>query len=289
MSEQIPVDPSARADVKDEDGLHEVLPDLAYQRQIFVNVIFHGMAGSGRTWVLVDAGLHGGAAAIEKAAAKRFGPNHPPAAIVMTHGHFDHVGALETLAQRWLVPVYAHRAELPYLDGTQAYPKPDPSVGGGMMAAMSPLYPRGPVNVSQWLRALPEDGSVPGMTGWQWIHTPGHTTGHVSLWRHSDRTLIAGDAFVTTRAESAYAAAITQKPEMHGPPQYFTPDWDGAKLSVIRLAGLEPEVVVTGHGMAMRGAEMREALRALADNFETVAVPKHGKYVDGLPNHEASE
>lgn len=279
MDKQIPVDPSARADVKDEDGLHEVLPDLAYQRQIFVNVLFHGMPGNGRTWTLIDAGLLGSADAIAKAAEKRFG-SRPPTSIILTHGHFDHVGALESLAMRWQVPVYAHRAEMPYLDGTAAYPKPDPSVGGGAMALLSPLYPRGPVNVSQWLRALPEDGSVPGMSGWQWIHTPGHTPGHVSLWRPTDRTLVAGDAFVTTRAESAYAAAIAQPPEMHGPPAYFTPDWNGARLSVNRLAGLDPEFVVTGHGPAMKGAEMREALRVLADNFDTVAVPERGRYVD---------
>jgi glyoxylase-like metal-dependent hydrolase (beta-lactamase superfamily II) len=158
-----------------------------------------------------------------------------------------------------------------------------------MMAALSPLYPRGPVNVSQWLRALPEDGSVPGMSGWQWIHTPGHTVGHIALWRPSDRTMIAGDAFVTTKAESAYAAAVTQRPELHGPPQYFTPDWNAAKLSVRRLAGLEPEVVVTGHGAAMRGPEMRAALKALADNFDQVAVPKNGKYVENPANAESGK
>ena len=98
-----------------------------------------------------------------------------PAAIVMTHGHFDHVGALASLAERWDVPIYAHPLELPYLDGRSSYPRPDPSVGGGMMSAMSRFYPRGPVDVGRWLRTLPEDGAVPGMPGWRWIHTPGHT------------------------------------------------------------------------------------------------------------------
>jgi glyoxylase-like metal-dependent hydrolase (beta-lactamase superfamily II) len=280
MDKQIPVDANARADVKDENGLNEVLPDVAYQRQVFVNVIFHGMPGSGRMWTLIDAGLHGSTEVIVRAAEKRFGASSRPAAIIITHGHFDHVGALESLASKWNVPVYAHPAEFPYLNGTAAYPKPDPSVGGGMMATLSPLYPRGPVNVTEWLRALPADGSVPGMSGWQWIHTPGHTPGQISLWRPTDRTLIAGDAFVTTNAEAAYTAAITNTPEMHGPPRYFTPDWHGAKLSVQRLAGLSPEVVVAGHGHAMRGPEMRAALRALADSFDSVAVPATGKYVD---------
>ena len=84
------------------------------------------------------------------------------------------------------------------------------------------------------LKSLPEDGSVPGMPGWRWIHTPGHSVGHVSFWRESDRTIIAGDAFVTTDQESAYAVAI-QKAQMHGPPMYYTVEWDKAKSSVESL------------------------------------------------------
>src|SRR3712207_5148441 len=87
------------------------------------------------------------------------------------------------------------------------------------MARLSPLYPRAPVNVSRWLRPLPADGSIPEMPGWQWLHTPGHTPGHISLWREADRTIVAGDAFITTRQESAYAVAA-QSPEMRGPPQF---------------------------------------------------------------------
>jgi hypothetical protein len=85
-------------------------------------------------------------------------------------------------------------------------------------------------------------------------------------------TLIVGDAFITTAQESAYAIAL-QSPEMHGPPKYFTPDWPAARASVERLAALAPEVVVTGHGRAMSGAEMRGALQMLADDFDRIAVP----------------
>jgi glyoxylase-like metal-dependent hydrolase (beta-lactamase superfamily II) len=116
------------------------------------------------------------------------------------------------------------------------------------------------------------------MMGWRWLHTPGHAPGHISLWREADRLLIAGDAFITTRQESAYAA-ITQAPEMHGPPMYFTPDWDNARRSVQKLAALSPETVVTGHGQAMQGPEMRAALNVLADRFDEIAVPKTGRYI----------
>ena len=54
---------------------------------------------------------------------------------------------------------------------------------------------------------------------------------------------------------------------------YYTPDWIGAAASVRRLAALEPELALTGHGPPMAGEEMRRALRELADRFEQVAVP----------------
>jgi glyoxylase-like metal-dependent hydrolase (beta-lactamase superfamily II) len=147
------------------------------------------------------------------------------------------------------------------------------------MAALSRFYPRGPIDLRARLRALPEDGSVPGMPGWQWIHTPGHTPGHVSFFREGDRTLIAGDAFVTTKQESALAV-LTQRPELHGPPAYFTPDWQASKRSVERLAALEPLRVITGHGPPLQGPEMLSALHRLARDFEQIAVPEHGRYVE---------
>jgi glyoxylase-like metal-dependent hydrolase (beta-lactamase superfamily II) len=257
-----------------------VTESLAGLRIGIVNVYFYGSpnAGDGR-WVLIDAGLHGSDERIIHAAEELYGQGTRPAAIVLTHGHFDHVGALRDLALLWDVPIYAHELELPYLDGRSAYPPPDPTVGGGAMAALSRLYPRGPIDVSEWLRTLPADGAVPGMPGWRWIHTPGHTPGHVSLFHAAGGTLVAGDAFVTTKQESMLAA-LTQRPEMHGPPAYYTTDWESAKASVRRLGALEPEVAATGHGRPLRGPLMRDGLRMLAQDFDTLAVPKHGRYVN---------
>jgi glyoxylase-like metal-dependent hydrolase (beta-lactamase superfamily II) len=284
MSEQIPITEQSRADDKtvdrqNDDNTHQIAEDLAYKRLAIVNVVFFGRPGAGdREWVLIDAGLPGFAGAIKRAAAERFGENSRPAAILMTHGHFDHIGSLETLADDWDAPIYAHLLEQPYLDGQSAYPPPDLTVGGGLMTISAPLFPPGPINVGRRLRLLPDDYSVPHMYGWRWIHTPGHTPGHASFWRENDRSLIVGDAFVTTRPESVYAV-ILQKPEMHGPPMYYTPDWDRACESVRTLAALEPGLVVTGHGRAMRGEEMRLALHTLARDFDEVARPKHGRYV----------
>jgi glyoxylase-like metal-dependent hydrolase (beta-lactamase superfamily II) len=272
MTQQIPLTPEAIAGLEQPDGTLAVAPDVAYRRLAIVNVAFWGTPGSG-DWVLIDAGLPGTAGIIRRAAAERF-LDHPPRAIVMTHGHFDHVGVLETLANEWEVPVYAHPLEHPFLNGGQSYPPPDTRAGGGLMPLLAPLFPRSPVNVSRWLLPLPEDGSVPEMPGWRWLHTPGHAPGHVSLWREEDRLLVSGDAVVTTAQESAYAA-VTQAPELHGPPRYFTPDWISAAESARRLAKLEPEILVPGHGRAMQGPALRSALHALARDFEAVAVPPH--------------
>lgn len=282
MAEQISlggdaVSGSPELDAARSDHTQEVAADLAYRRLGIVNVVFYGSPGAGdRGWVLIDAGLRGTADFVQDAAARRFGEGSRPAAIVVTHGHFDHVGALETLAEGWDVPVYAHPLERPYLDGSAAYPSGDPAVGGGAIALLSRFYSTRPVDVGARLWSLPEDGTVPFMPGWRWIHTPGHSVGHVALWREGDRILISGDAVVSTGQESAYEVAV-QEPEMHGPPMYFTHDWQVAEESLKSLAALDPELVVTSHGKPLGGARTREALHRLAREFRWLAVPKRGR------------
>ena len=277
MAQQIPLDPSLQTALDGDDPVHEIAPDVAYRRLAIVNVAFYGLPNASE-WVLIDAGLPGTKGLIQSAAKSRFG-DHPPAAIILTHGHFDHVGVLEALAKEWEVPIYAHVHEHPYLNGTASYPPADPTVGGGLMSLLSPLFPTSPVNVKRYLHALPEDGTVPHMSGFRWIHVPGHAAGQVALWREADSVLISADAFITTAQESAYAA-VTQEPELHGPPMYFTHDWQAARDSVRTLAALRPSVVVSGHGHAMRGPGLLPALDRLAAEFNEIAVPKHGRYVE---------
>jgi glyoxylase-like metal-dependent hydrolase (beta-lactamase superfamily II) len=260
---------------RDAGHVNSIAGDVAGLQIVMVNVFFLGSHGG--PWVLVDAGLQRCADRIRRAAESRFGPESRPEAILLTHGHFDHVGALKELADEWDVPIYAHRLEMPYLNGRSQYPPPDPLVGRGSMALLSPLYPRGPIDVSSRLRELPPDGTVPHVEGWRWIHTPGHTAGHVSFFRDEDRVLVAGDAFVTTKQESLYAVA-TQRPELNGPPAYYTSDWDAARESVRRLAELRPRVMACGHGLPMSGMEAADGLMELARNFDRVARPRFGRY-----------
>lgn len=145
------------------------------------------------------------------------------------------------------------------------------------MSLLSPVLRRGPINIGARLHDLP-DGTrrqteIAEIPGWRIVHTPGHTPGHVSLFRPGDRTLLAGDAFCTTKPESFFEAAIMQEAELHGPPAYFTSDWALARKSVQLLADLEPRTVAPGHGRPIAGPNTSEVIRDLALHFDDVAIP----------------
>jgi glyoxylase-like metal-dependent hydrolase (beta-lactamase superfamily II) len=269
-----------------------VAPGVWRLKDIFVNVyIIQNKEAT--EWVLLDTGLKSTAAKIRRLVSQLFGSKGSrPKAIIMTHAHFDHRGSLLELAEEWGTPVYCHHMERPFLTGESSYPPADPSVGGGLMSLLSFSYPKGPINAVQYLKELPEDGTVPELEDWKWIHTPGHTPGHISLFREKDGVLLAGDAFVTTMQESLLAV-VTQKEYVCGPPKYFTPDWGAAARSVKELAALEPNVMATGHGHAMYGNVARKELHKLSREFWKRGMPATGRYVkepvafdeNGVPVH----
>jgi len=173
--------------------IREVAPDVAYYTNQIVNLVMIGHPGN--DWVLIDAGMPKSANDIKEAANNRF-EGRPPKAIILTHGHFDHVGSIVDLILDWNVKVYAHPDEFPFLTGQQAYPEPDTSVEGGMLAKISSIYPNEPIDIHEALEMLTPGGSVPHLPGWQWIHVPGHSPGQIALFRESDGILISADAIV---------------------------------------------------------------------------------------------
>ncbi len=254
----------------------QLMPDVYSHTIQIVNIC---LVGDEESFVLVDAGMPKSAEKILETIEEHFGENKRPEAIILTHGHFDHVGGIIELVEKWKIPVYAHPLELPFLTGKKSYPEADPSVEGGMVSKMSGMFPREPINLGEYVRELPASGTVPHMPGFKWYHTPGHSPGHVSLFRASDGVLIAGDAFVTVKQEYLYKV-LTQEQEISGPPRYLTTDWVAAKNSVILLENLKPKIAITGHGLPMSGDVLTSNLHLLVTEFERIAKPSHGRYVD---------
>ncbi len=252
-------------------SVQTVAPGVAYLTTVFVNVYFVGEPGG--PWALVDTGLPFSAQAIRAAASARFGPDTAPVAILLTHGHFDHSGSVIELASAWHCPIYAHPLEMPYLTGKSDYPPQDPTVSGAL-AFLSRFFPHSGINIAGTVQPLPDDHTVPGMPGWRWHHTPGHTAGHVSLFRESDGVLLAGDALATMDLDS-WTAQITERQELAPPPTPLTTDWDAARDSVKRLSALYPSVIAAGHGVPITGHGVGERLALLADPFPK---PTSGRY-----------
>ena len=265
--------------------MKEIAPGVAWTSTSFANVYFIGEPGG--PWALVDTGLPFFSTKLRAEAASRFGPDARPEAIFLTHGHFDHAGNALALAYDWDVPVYAHRLELPYLNGRSDYPPPDPTVGGGI-AMLSRVLPHGGRDLGDRLRVLSPDadpadddtpggseGTLPGFPDWRWLHTPGHSPGHVMFYRASDRTLLAGDAVATMNMDS-YLELVVKQQEISAAGSPFISDWEAYGRSVEKLVALEPLTLACGHGVPMTGSDVAGDLHRFAANLTP---PPHGRYV----------
>lgn len=208
---------------------------------------------SGAAWVLVDAGWAGSAGAITAAAQEVFGRSHPPAAIVLTHIHPDHSGAVRSLVETWDVLVYVHEAELPMAAG-RYLPEYGMPLDRWVVMPVMRLLPRrirsrieGAGDITAVVHPLEPDGTVPGLPDWRWVATPGHTPGHVAYLRAGDGVLLTVDAVVTVDLNSP-TGWLTTRQRPAGPPRYSTWNWPAAVRSVQVLSALTPRVLGPGHG-----------------------------------------
>ncbi|MBB6449525.1 glyoxylase-like metal-dependent hydrolase (beta-lactamase superfamily II) [Geomicrobium halophilum] len=261
---------------KNNGVIEQVTTDVHCLTIQIVNVCMIGDVT--RNWVLIDTGMPKCRDDLIGSLEKEFNEVQPPQAIILTHGHFDHVGAVAELADEWQVPVFAHSLEIPYLTGEKDYPEPDPGVEGGLVAKVSRSFPNESIQLGDAVQELPENGGVPFLSEWTWVHTPGHAPGHISLFRERDRLLISGDAVITVKQDELYKV-LTQTQEVQGPPRYFTTDWEEAKKSAEKLNHLSPEMLIPGHGMPMFGKELKDGLQTLVQEFDTIAMPDQGEYL----------
>jgi len=193
--------------------------------------------------VLVDTGLPRTHAKLQQQIADAQRSVHDIRSVLLTHWHIDHTGGLAHVQRASGARIVASAIDAPVVDGSE--PAPETAV----MKLARPVMGQpehAPVD-----EVLSADGpfSVPGFTA---VHTPGHTAGHVSyLLDRAGGFLFAGDAAASGRGKVRHA------------PRIVAYDRDVAEQSVAKLAGLEFEVAVFGHGAPVKGGAV-ERFRELA-------------------------
>ena len=180
--------------------------------------------------VLVDTGIRTSAGKIREAIRDR-----ELKAIALTHAHGDHGGSARKLSRELGLPVWIgaadrEAAETGKVVAKSPYDKPGLSLIAGAMGNMPS------VSVARDLREGDELTA-----GFAVLDTPGHSPGHVSFWRESDRVLICGDVFFNMHL-------LTTAPGLRQPPGPFTVDPALNRRSERRVAELEPAVASFGHG-----------------------------------------
>jgi hydroxyacylglutathione hydrolase len=185
--------------------------------------------------VLVDAGVKQSVKRILNAIRGR-----PIAAHALTHAHVDHAGGSKGVIAALGVPLWVGAADVEPCE-TGAPPSGKEFLARfGRFPAVTPD------------RALHEGDEVAGFTV---LDTPGHSPGHVSYWRESDRVLVCGDVFNNMNL-------LTTKVGLHEPPSAFSPDPARNRDSMRRLAELEPSLALFGHGPPLRDPAKLKAFAA---------------------------
>jgi len=192
---------------------------LVWQPRAFPNANF--LAVKGTRPALVDSGFVAHAEHTRKSAESMAGDRI--ALVVNTHWHSDHVGGNREL-QRFGAAIAAS------VPDAEAVRRRDP----GCCAAAYLDQPVAPYSVDIALR----DGDLLrlGDSDWQVVRTPGHTSGHLSLWQPEERILAVGDALSDYDVGWVWAA-------LDGPQAAAT-----ALQSIERIAALKPRVLLPAHG-----------------------------------------
>lgn len=190
---------------------------------------------------VVDAGTRWAARRIVRQVRDRELAGH-----LVTHAHADHQGASAALARTLGLPVLAGHRDAD-------------AIASGELRDRAPLNPVTRLQLRTWAgpavpvaRRLREGDRV---GSFKVLETPGHSPGLISLWRASDRTLLAADVMFGQHP-------LTGRPGLHEPPAIFTLDPALNRAQIRRLAELRPAVVAFGHGPPWRDPEALERFAA---------------------------
>jgi glyoxylase-like metal-dependent hydrolase (beta-lactamase superfamily II) len=176
-------------------------------------------------------------------------------ALVLTHGHSDHIGFAERARQERGVPVSVHELDAALARGEV----PNPAKGGGPIKPLPLLrfLVRGIRTGAIRTKNLGEVGTfgdgatldVPGAP--QVIHVPGHTPGSAILGVAARSVLFVGDALSTVAVTNGSTGPMIAP---------YTADPAQAIASLERLDGIEADFVLPGHGQPWT-AGVAEAVR----------------------------
>lgn len=229
-----------------------------------VDTIYPTLLWDQESAVLIDTGYPGLLPKLKEAVKEADVPWEQLRTVIITHQDLDHIGSLPDLLREndLDLTVLAHEIEKPHIEGELMLLKHTPDA---LVAAEAMIPPHVP---EEWRRAFlsmlsnPPKGRVdrfivdgehlPFAGGITIIHTPGHSPGHLSLYHHNSRTLIAADALTV------------QGSELHGPNPSATPDMKQALSSLKTFAKYEIDTVICYHGGLYRG----DANRRIAELAE---------------------
>jgi hydroxyacylglutathione hydrolase len=182
--------------------------------------------------VLIDAATrHGGKRILKQLEGRQV------AAHALTHAHPDHQGASKEVCEALGIPYWVPERDADAAEDPRLIEERQPGHPLARFFYKTMVGPGRPVD--RRLRAGDE------VAGFSVLDTPGHSAGHVSFWRESDRVLILGD--VLTNMD-----VLTSIPGLHEPKPYLTPDPEENRRSIRRLGELEPDLALFGHGAPLR-------------------------------------
>lgn len=186
--------------------------------------------------VLVDAGVWWSRRRIQKSVREVSLKAH-----VLTHAHADHQGASRAICEALDIPLWCGADDAWAMEtGKVVEQYPDPN---HWVARFQDRFWAGPSYPVE--RQLEEGDTV---AGFEVLETPGHSPGHLSLYREADRTLILGDVLLNMDL-------LTTCEGLREPPSIFTPDPRQNRKSAKRLGQLQPELVCFGHGPPLRNSD----------------------------------